>query len=336
MDIDLILEPDLRPEEVRELGLLAESYGFRTLWIQNYARARDAFLTAVPLAMATRTLRVGVVVISPYEMHPLKIANSMATLAEFANGRACAVIGAGGEWNGVMAKGYGKRLTTAREALQIIIGALSSPGFSFKGEVFQARGFAMPWHKTPRPEIYCGASGEKMLAIGAEFADGIMMSDMQIPMLPNHLPHLTRAMAAQGRTPADFHVNNFIAWHVQEDEQASYRESRREMMIRGWLERPWLEPFLSPEELSIVEANKDAFLQAFRDRSGDIRDVPPDIVQTLVDELSMAGNPSAIDKHIQTLRKFAEAGFTEIGLRVHDSPEYSIKMIGEQVLPALH
>ncbi len=64
--------------------------------------------------------------------------------------------------------------------------------------------------------------------------------------------------------------------------------------------------------------------------------MPPDIVQTLVDEFSMAGDPSSIDQHIETLRKFAKAGCTEIALRSHNTPEYSIKMIGEQVLPAPH
>ena len=31
MQIDLILEADLTPRAIRELGLLAESYGFRTI-----------------------------------------------------------------------------------------------------------------------------------------------------------------------------------------------------------------------------------------------------------------------------------------------------------------
>lgn len=335
MELDLVLDPELQPEAIKELGLLAESYGFRAVWLQNYARARDAFLAAVPLAMATERLRVGVVVISPYEMHPLKIANAIGTLAQYAGGRATAVIGAGGEWNGVMGKGYGKRITTAREALQIITGALSQPSFSFKGEVFQARGFAAPWFDVQRPHIYAGASGEKMLKMAARHADGIMMSDMQLEMLPNHLPHLLAGLQEAGRPAGDFRISNFIAWHVQEDAEASYRESRRELIIRGWLERPWLEPYLDADQIALVEQHKGAFLKAFREGTGDIEGLPPELVQTLVEKLSMVGDLNSIDQHVATLKAFATAGFTEIALRPHDQPEKAIRIIGEQVLPAL-
>ncbi len=335
MELDLILEPDLRPDEVKELGLLAERYGFRAIWLQNYARARDAFLTAVPVAMATERLHVGVVVVSPYEMHPLKIANAVATLAEYAGGRACVVVGAGGEWNGVMGIDYGKRLTTAREAQQIVIGALSGGSFNFEGEIFHARGFAAPWYQDPRPLIYGGASGEQLLHVVAEHADGVMMSDIQPAMFPHHMPHLRDGLEQAGRSGEDFKISNFLAWHVKADPEDSYRESRRELMIRGWLERPWLEPYLEADAVALVEEHKGAFLQAFRDRSGEVAGVPPDIVQTLVDELSMAGGPDSVDGHIERFKRFAAEGFTEIAVRIHDDPADSIRMLGEQVLPAL-
>lgn len=335
MDLDLILEPDITPDKIVALGQLADGYGFRTLWIQNYARARDAFMSAVPLAMATRQLRAGVVVVSPYEMHPLKIANAILTLAEYAGGRADVVVGAGGEWNGVMGIDYGKRVTTAREALEIITRAVAGKPFSFQGKVFKAYGFAAPWYKSPRPLIYGGASGEKLLAVSAQLADGVMMSDVQIPMLPAHLPHLTRALASRGSAQERFRINNFIAWHVKKDAQDSFAEARRELMIRGWLERPWLEPFLAPDEVDLVEAHKGAYLKAFRERHGEIEGVPPEISQKLVDGLSLAGDEDSIDGHIEHLRQFAAAGFTEIALRIHDDPETSIRMIGKRVLPAL-
>ena len=52
MHLDIALESKIGPAEFSELGLLAEKYGFRAIWAQNYARAPDAFMTAVPLALA--------------------------------------------------------------------------------------------------------------------------------------------------------------------------------------------------------------------------------------------------------------------------------------------
>ena len=109
MDIDLILEPDLSPSEIKELALAAERYGVRTLWASNYSSARDAFLSMVPPAQATRRLGIGVLVISPWEMHPLKIANSLLSLNEYAGGRAQLVVSGGGEW----CRRHGHRATSA-------------------------------------------------------------------------------------------------------------------------------------------------------------------------------------------------------------------------------
>lgn len=54
MKLDIILGADLTPVDIKELGLLAEKYNFRAIRAQNYARARDAFMTMVAVAEATR------------------------------------------------------------------------------------------------------------------------------------------------------------------------------------------------------------------------------------------------------------------------------------------
>ena len=336
MELDIILEADLRPAEITELGLLAEKYGFRGLWAQNYARARDAFMTMVPVAAATKKIRLGVVVVSPYEMHPLKIANAVLTLNEYSGGRGMVVVGAGGEWPGVMNVGYGKRITGTREALEIIKRSFQDKSLNYDGDVYSVRGFASPWHTDALPLVYDGASGPQMLRMAAGVADGIMMSDVQPVMLGDRMPRLAADLQENGRSIDDFFINNFIAWHVKEDKEASLREARRELIIRGWLEREWLEPFISEEEAdAIIANNKWPFLKAFRDRTGNIDDVPEHVVEALVEGLSLAGDLSDIDRHIERLREFASAGFTEIALRVHDNPAESIKMIGDRVLPAL-
>lgn len=74
MQTDIILEADHTPAEVAELAQIAEGYGIRGVWTQNYANGRDAFMCLMPAAAATKKIMLGAVVISPYEMHPLKIA----------------------------------------------------------------------------------------------------------------------------------------------------------------------------------------------------------------------------------------------------------------------
>ena len=335
MDIDLILEPDLTPGQIRELGILAEQYGFRTLWVENYARARDPFLSVVPLAMAVQRLRIGVVVVSPYEMHPLKMANALLTLNEFCHGRAQMVVGAGGEWPGVLAVGYGKRIRGFRESIDILKGAVSGKVLNYKGEVYSSRGYIANWPSDTAPLIYGGATGPKMLGAAVRAADGIMMSDIALAMLDVPLATLRDALAAEGRSRAGFRVSNFLAWHVKKDRETSLAEARRELMVRGWLGEEWLTPFLSPEEVVLVLANTAPFLRAFRERHGDIQGVPPRIVSALVEGLSCAGDLSDLERHTERLREFARRGLDELALRIHDDPADSIRMLGEHVLPAL-
>ena len=333
MELDIILEADLTAPEVRELGLLAEEYGFRAVWTQNYARARDAFMITMPLALAAQRIRIGVLAVSAYEMHPLKIANALLTLNECAAGGACVVVGAGGEWPGVMKVGYGKRISGTHEALDIIMQACSGKVVNFAGETYNARGFSAFWAKDAKskPQVYGGSTGPKMLRMAADVADGIMMSDMQPEMFDWSLPALKEALTEAGRK--DFRISNFLAWHVKPDLETSLNEARRELMIRGWLERQWLEPFLEPDDVEFVMANTRPFLEAFRKKSGTIDGVPPHIVEALVNGLTLAGNYASIDAHIAKLKVFEQAGFTEIGLRVHDNPADSIRLIGERVLP---
>ena len=337
MQLDLMVESKIGPQAFRELGLLAESYGFRTMWAQNYARAPDPFMTAVPLALEAKSIRVGVVVVSPYEMHPCKIANAVLTLNEMCAGGAAVVIGGGGEWPGVLALPYGKRITGAREAIDIVKRAAHEDGgFTYEGEVYTARGFSTYWKSQDKqpPQIYGGATGPKMIGMATAVADGLMMSDVQPEMLDWPMPNLQAGLAAR-EEEGRFGVSNFLAWHVKEDAEESYAEARRELVIRGWIEREWLEPYLEPDEVEAVLANKWPFLKAFRERHGNIEGVDPALVHRLVEGLSLAGGPDSVERHIERLLVFKEAGFTELSIGLQDDPEYAIRMLGEQVLPVL-
>jgi alkanesulfonate monooxygenase SsuD/methylene tetrahydromethanopterin reductase-like flavin-dependent oxidoreductase (luciferase family) len=331
MDLDIALESKVGPGQFRELGLLAEQYGFRTIWAQNYARAPDAFMTAVPLALASKSISTGVAVVCPHEMHPLKIANAVLTLNEYAHGRASVVVTSGGEWPGVLKTKSGE-LTRTREAFEIINASMGNKVVNYSGEIYNVQAFSTAWTTQSPPTIYAGAHRPKMMRMATEQTNAIMLSDIQPPMFDRALAELKQTLAQPGD---GFHLSNFVSWHVKEEREASLWEARRELIIRGWLAHDWIAPYLSPEDVEWVAANPWPFLKAFRERTGDIKDVPSHISDALVEGLTLSGDPSDIERHIERLLEFKAAGFTEIVLGLQDDPAASIKMIGELVLPQL-
>jgi alkanesulfonate monooxygenase SsuD/methylene tetrahydromethanopterin reductase-like flavin-dependent oxidoreductase (luciferase family) len=50
MDIDIILEPDVTPQQMAELAVEAERLGIRAIWSSNYHMHYDAFLALAAAA----------------------------------------------------------------------------------------------------------------------------------------------------------------------------------------------------------------------------------------------------------------------------------------------
>lgn len=333
MHLDIALESKIGPDQFRDLGLLAEQYGFRAIWVQNYSRAPDAFMTAVPLALESKSIKVGVAVVCPYEMHPAKLANAILTLNEYARGRATVVITAGGDWTGVVKAPRGN-LAATKETLDIVRASFGDAVVKYSGEKFRVQAFTTGWKSAPAPLLYGGAHGPKMLRMMAGITDGIMLSDFQPEMFDSIMPDIEAARS--GRSSSDeFLLSNFVSWHVKKDRAASFWEARRELMIRGWLHRRWVSPYLSAEDTEWVVANPMPFLKAYWARSGEYEGVPGHISEALVEGLTCSGDEHDLERHIERLRRFEKAGFTEIVLGLQDDPADSIRMIGEHVLPAL-
>ncbi len=109
-----------------------------------------------------------------------------------------------------------------------------------------------------------------------------------------------------------------------------------EMIWRGLLQ-PWhTEPFLGKDDAAFVDSNRDAFLQAFLQRSPDIDGIPERIIESLVDNLTFTGSPEDISAVAARLREFGEAGLDEVTLKVHGDADEAIRLIGEQLIPALN
>ena len=136
MRVDVLLEPDQTPAALTELARLCEQAGIQRMWLQNYVSCRDPFMSLVPAALATSRVGLGVCVISPWEMHPVKMANALLTLDELSGGRAGLVIGGGGEWLARLGIKPEKRVRAVREAIELVRGGCTGKSLTYQGEMF--------------------------------------------------------------------------------------------------------------------------------------------------------------------------------------------------------
>jgi alkanesulfonate monooxygenase SsuD/methylene tetrahydromethanopterin reductase-like flavin-dependent oxidoreductase (luciferase family) len=333
MQIDVLLEPDQTPDQLAGLAQLCERYGIQTLWLQNYMSSRDAFLSLVPAALATRAVRLGICVVSPYEMHPVKMSNALLTLNEYAKGRAALVIGGGGEWLVRLGVKPEKRVRMVREAVEMVKGAAARRPLAYQGELFRVYGYQPQYATDPAPLVYAGANRSQMIRATAPAADGVMYSDMPRGLVRQMTQTVLDSLRAKSRSADGYRISNIWAWHVKNDRETAVREARREVLLRGLLERWYIESFLSPEDCDFVIAHKSAFYKAYRGRSHVIEGVPDRIVDLLLDNFTLTGTVADLERKLPELDVFEEAGVNEICFRLHDDPADAIRLIGEHVVP---
>ena len=335
MEIDIILNEFASPHEAVELGLLAESYGLRGVWSSNYGWSRDPFFTLSLLADRSSKIRLGPMAVSPAELHPLKMANLLFSLNELSNGRAMIMVGGGGAVLQSIGMKRDRMIRRTRECLEILKGASPEKMMNYAGEIYKVYGYKPEWYTDEPPLIYFGSNHPQSRKLSAELADGLITSDFVVPLMKEFIDNTHAELKAAGRSPADFRISNFWAWHIKEDAAASRAEARRELMLRGWLGEQYFAPFLDGDELQFMRDHEQDFLNAFLRGTDVIENVPGDLVTRMIENISFVGGLDKIDAAIDTLKQFADVGLTEIALRVHDNPADAIKLIGERVWPAL-
>jgi len=338
--IHFVFEP-ASPGQYRELGLLAEQLGFDAVWAPNILSARDPFLAFSLLAPASHAVRMGPVAISPFELHPLKIANSLLTLNELSGGRASVVIGGGGGTMIGMGLKPDRRATHprmvrgVRECVEFLRGVSPNTSLDFNGELFKVQNYLPDWATAPAPRLYVAANRPQMLALAAELADGVMLSDISLHYIADTITILRDRLAMAGRPADSLRINNLLAWHVNPDRAAAYAEARRKLWVRGIWERARNAPFIDAAACDVVEKNLSGLALAYQRGEDPARVVPQKILDALVDGLTLTGCSDNLTPLLDELLAFRRAGVTEISLRLYGHPEAAIRLVAERVVPEL-
>ena len=340
MRIDVIIEPKASSDEFAELGALAESYGMGAVWTANHDSARDPFICFTQLARTTSKIRMGPIAISPFEYHPLKMANLLFALNEISRGRTCIVVGGGGgsldAMGGLDRYPPPNMVTAVRECIEILKGVSPDKLLKYDGEVFKLKRYHPVWATDEPPLIYVAGSRKRMAQTATKVADGVMGSDVTLPRLNEFIDWIREGLTQNSRSMSDFRINNLYAWHVKKDKAQAIDEAKRKIWVRGLLQRWYLSPFLDSADCDLIDSKQGAFAKSYFANSPDVEGISDSIMDALVDNITLTGDYDDIDRQIDTLKQFEAGGLTEFGLRLYENPAESIKLLGERVVPAFH
>lgn len=318
MRVGIGVSEDLRLADQAELARAVEAAGLASLWT-NEARGRDALLVCQAWAAATERLHVGIGVVPIWTRTPVQLAMAAATLQEASGGRFLLGLGVShpgtmDPWHGA---GYRQPLTAVGDVLTILEQVMTGDATDHDGEVFSSRRFTLQLSDLPtRPRTYLAAMGPRMLALGGQRADGVVLNWSCPDEVVRAADHVRSA--AQGRA---VEVAAYVRIAVHGDRETARRALARE--LGRYCALPAYAQHLTRQGFgATVEAVRSAY------RDGGSEAVPDAIDDEVLFELGWFGTPQ--DDPGEMLSTFEAAGLDHLVARVvvaGDDPVSSVKSV---------
>jgi 5,10-methylenetetrahydromethanopterin reductase len=159
----------------------AEEKGFEAVWQAESRLVRDAIVPMAAYAAVTNRLKVGSGVINNWTRNIGLLASTFLTLDDLAPNRIICGIGA---WWDPLARNVGierkKPLTAMRDTVTVLRRLLLMERVTFHSEFINVEGIELDvvhGRKEPRNvPIYIGATGDQMMEMTGEIADGVVLN----------------------------------------------------------------------------------------------------------------------------------------------------------------
>ena len=215
--------------DIPEQAKAAEEGGASTLWIACHLYLRDPITMAALALGATRRIKVALMAMSPYSVHPVFIAMAAATLDEMYPGRVTLCLGAGAPAD-LQAAGLQatRPLVSVDETVKICRALLAGEMADFQGQMFSVSGrrLANGGRKVP---IVLAASRARMLKLAGRESDGVLISAATSP------PFVQACLAEAASTNPGFQKVGIVYTRLGATEKAGIDSIRRPIgfVLRG-------------------------------------------------------------------------------------------------------
>lgn len=201
---------------VADLARAAEDLGFAAFWLQdNPLTTKDPYIGLAVAAQNTSRIALGPAVSNPLIRHHTVIVNSIASLDQLSEGRALLGLGNGGPALVVALGRKPRKVAEFRQDIMAIRGLLGGQGApSPDGSTYRV---ASVDRQVP---IYVAARGPRVLGLGGEVADGVLVAGpAQSDVLQKKMEIVREGARGAGRDPADVKINLLVNMAVDDDRQ---------------------------------------------------------------------------------------------------------------------
>lgn len=279
----------------------AESRGFDAIWQAESRLVRDAIVPMAAYAAVTEKIRIGSGVINNWTRNIGLLASTFLTLDDLAPNRIICGIGA---WWDPLARNVGidrkKPLTAMRETVTILRKLLNMERVTFSGEFVNVSGIELDivhGRKEPRNvPIYIGATGDNMMEMTGEIADGVVLNYC-VPPEYNHkaLELLESGAKKSGKTLDDIDRPQLVVCSVDLDHDVAI-DTTRELLTQYLAQQPHIAK-ASGVSMDVVEQiQKILGWPATHEQIQKAKHLVP---EQLIDRITASGTPDEARKKVQ-------------------------------------
>jgi 5,10-methylenetetrahydromethanopterin reductase len=215
-----------------EMARYAEQRGFSEIWQADTRLARDCIVMMSALLTSTRRLRIGSGVLPIWTRNPAVISASWSSMWELGgqpDGRGRVMLGLGAWWEPIASRvGVNRRhsLKAMREYVEAIRQLFSMREVTFEGEFIhldRVRLDVTYGDQSPRDiPIYIGATGDKMLQLAGEIADGVVLNYVvSVDYIRNAVGLVEAGAQRAGRTLADIDRPELLVCSLSDEDPAA-------------------------------------------------------------------------------------------------------------------
>ena len=221
----------------------AEKKGFEAVWQAESRLVRDAIVPMAAYAAVTERLKVGSGVINNWTRNIGLLASTFLTLDDLAPNRIICGIGA---WWDPLAKNVGidrsKPLLAMKETVTVLKRLLNMERVSFDGEFIHVNNIELDVvHGRTEPRnvpIYIGATGDMMLEMSGEIADGVVMNYCVPPEYNiKALELIEKGAKKAGRALTDLDLPQLVVCSVDLDHDKAI-DTTRELLTQYLAQQP--------------------------------------------------------------------------------------------------